>query len=355
MRLLITGLCGFAGSTIARELRAHQPGLEIIGLDNLIRRGSETNVEPLRSLGIDVRIGDIRDRATVEALPAIDWIIDCAANPSVLAGIDGQTSSQDLLDHNLSGTIHLLEHCRRHDAGFILLSTSRVYSIEPLASLPVKVIDHAYMPDEARLTPPLSDVLSTNGLRENFSATPPISLYGASKKCSEILALEYSSTFGFPVRINRCGVLAGAGQFGKADQGIFSYWIHSWAQRKPLKYIGFDGCGHQVRDCLHPRDLVPLLLQQINASPSAQILNVSGGRDSAMSLRQLSDWCTERFGPHHIETDLTPRPFDIPWLVLDSQTARTDWGWTPSTTRHAILEEIAHHAESHPDWLQLVT
>jgi CDP-paratose 2-epimerase len=58
--------------------------------------------------------------------------------------------------------------------------------------------------------------------------------------------------------MNRCGVLAGAYQFGKADQGIFSYWIHSWARRRPLTYIGFDGMGHQVRDCLHPRDLVPL-------------------------------------------------------------------------------------------------
>ena len=36
------------------------------------------------------------------------------------------------------------------------------------------------------------------------------------------LILEYGECFGFPVWINRCGVLAGAGQFGKADQGIFS-------------------------------------------------------------------------------------------------------------------------------------
>jgi CDP-paratose 2-epimerase len=245
MKILITGICGFAGSTIARELLAHLPDLHIVGLDNLIRHGSETNLEPLRSLGIDVRVGDIRDRATIEALPAIDWIIDCAANPSVLAGIDGQTSSQDLLDHNLAGTIHLLEHCRRHSAGFILLSTSRVYSIEPLASLPVTVAHRAYVPNDAHLPPSLADCLTAQGLSVDFPTTPPISLYGASKKCSEILALEYSSSFGFPAWINRCGVLAGAGQFGKADQGIFSYWIHSWAQKKPLKYIGFDGQGHQ--------------------------------------------------------------------------------------------------------------
>ena len=49
-----------------------------------------------------------------------------------------------------------------------------------------------------------------------------MSLYGATKLASEQLALEYGSTYGFPVWINRCGVLAGAGQFGRADQGIFA-------------------------------------------------------------------------------------------------------------------------------------
>ena len=42
----------------------------------------------------------------------------------------------------------------------------------------------------------------------------------------------------------------------RADQGIFSFWIRSWKEKKPLKYIGFDGRGSQVRDCLHPRDLI---------------------------------------------------------------------------------------------------
>ncbi len=36
-------------------------------------------------------------------------------------------------------------------------------------------------------------------------------------------------------------MLAGAGQFGRADQGIFAYWINAWLRRRPLKYIGFGG------------------------------------------------------------------------------------------------------------------
>ena len=360
MRLLITGICGFAGSVIARGLLEHLEGIEIVGIDNLLRKGSETNLEPLRALGIDLRVGDIRNPEDLEHLPPADWVLDCAANPSVLAGVDGQTSAKELLDHNLGGTIHLLEYCRKHGAGFLLLSTSRVYSIPPLAGLKVEVVNNAFRPvlnDLFQVSGFRSQLsLSSLGLTETFSTEPPISLYGSSKRCSELLALEYGCTFGFPVRINRCGVLAGAGQFGKADQGIFSFWIHSWAQRRALKYIGFGGMGYQVRDCLHPRDIVPLLVNQMGdaARQVSPILNVSGGAKSALSLAQLSDWCAAHLGEHGIASDAIPRLFDIPWMVLDSSAAKHAWNWKPQTPVSEIFEEIAKHAEQNPKWLELV-
>ncbi len=68
MKILITGICGFAGSVLARSLLAHRPGLHITGLDNLTRKGSQTNLEPLTQLGCDIHIGDVRDRALLELL-----------------------------------------------------------------------------------------------------------------------------------------------------------------------------------------------------------------------------------------------------------------------------------------------
>ncbi len=352
MRILITGICGFVGSTLAREL--HAAGHAVTGFDNFIRPGSETNRGPLEQLGIKVLTADLRDVRAMDALPAADFVIDAAANPSVLAGIDGKTSSRELVDHNLTGTINVLEYCKAHKAGFILLSTSRVYSIAPLAALFVEPVNEAFhlTPQASRLTPGLSPA----GLAESFATQAPISLYGATKLASEAMALEYGETFGFPVFINRCGVLAGAGQFGRADQGIFAYWINAWLRRKPLKYLGFGGNGHQVRDCLHPRDLVPVLEKQFKAPKLAaadRIANFSGGAASAMSLRQLSDWCARRFGPHAVVPDGTPRPFDIPWIVLDHAKATTLWQWQPATPTAAILGEIAVHAEQNPGWLEL--
>lgn len=351
MKILITGICGFVGSTLAQEWLRIEPGLTIYGLDNFIRPGSEGNRIALQKLGIKIYHGDIRIPSDFEALPPADWVVDAAANPSVLAGVDGHTSSRQLIEHNLLGTVNILEYCKRHSAGFTLISTSRVYSIKPLAEAVVEPFESAF-----RLAPgqSLPQGLSDEGVDESFSTEPPVSLYGSTKVASELLALEYGETFGFPVWINRCGVLAGAGQFGKADQGIFAFWINSWLRRRPLTYIGFGGRGYQVRDCLHPRDLVPLLQKQVKTpSEPVRIVNLGGGSTHAMSLAQLSAWCEARFGRHEVRGDDNPRRFDIPWLIMDSAKARAVWGWQLQTSLEDILTEIALHAEQHPNWLEL--
>jgi CDP-paratose 2-epimerase len=351
MRILITGICGFVGSTLARTWAEHGSAHEVYGIDNFVRPGSEINRQQLRRLGVKVIHGDIRLASDFEPLPTVDWLIDAAANPSVLAGVDGRTSSRQLIEHNLLGTINMLEYCRQHRAGFILLSTSRVYSVAGLSRLPVEASGDAFRLASARQV----DGVSNEGVSEAFSTDPPVSLYGATKRASEQLALEYGDAFDFRVHINRCGVLAGAGQFGRADQGIFSYWIHAWASGRPLAYIGFDGTGRQVRDCLHPRDLAGLLDRQMQSSGGGhtRILNVGGGARSAMSLKELSAWCTGRFGRRDVAQDLSPRAYDVPWLVLDSRRAMNEWTWSPRTDRDAILEEIAVHAEANRSWFDL--
>ena len=351
MKVLVTGACGFVGSTLIRawlESGEH----EFIGIDNLTRPGSEVNRLTLRRLGVRVLHGDLRCASDLDTLPAVDVVLEAAANPSVLAGVDGRTSSRQLVEHNLLGTVNTLEYCRRHRATFVLLSTSRVYSIPPLATLPLRVRDGAFEPDSAC---PLPAGLTAAGVREDFSTAPPVSLYGVTKLASEQLALEYGVTYGFPVWINRCGVFAGAGQFGRPDQGIFSYWINSWLRRRPLGYTGFGGQGYQVRDCLHPTDLVPLLERQIASVNGSQprVANVGGGRASAISLCQLSEWCRERLGDHIVTSHPEARPFDLPWVVLDASLATKAWGWKPLRRTSDIFEEIVRHAEQHPEWLDL--
>jgi len=324
--------------------------LQIIGLDNFSRKGSELNTYKLSNLGIDLIRGDIRSQSDIDALPKIDWVIDCAANPSVLAGIDGQSSSRQLMEHNLLGTINLLEYCKSHKAGLILLSTSRVYSASKLAALPVFSSDNRFELHDCDVSG-----ASSLGITEDFPTTAPLSLYGATKLASETLILEYGECFDFPVWINRCGVMAGAGQFGKAEQGIFSYWVHSFREKKPLKYLGFGGNGFQVRDALHPKDLVSILVTQM-LDPNRggpKIINLGGGIENSMSLKQLSSWCEARFGVNEVIASEEERPMDAPWIVMDSSLAKEVWDWAPQTQIREILEEIANHAEENPQWLKI--
>ena len=115
MKILITGICGFVGSTLAKAWLDAASGITIFGLDNFIRPGSEENRNHLQALGIKLFHGDIRAASDFETLPNVDWVIDAAANPSVLAGIDGHTSSRQLIEHNLFGTVNILEYCKKRD------------------------------------------------------------------------------------------------------------------------------------------------------------------------------------------------------------------------------------------------
>jgi len=106
---------------------------------------------------------------------------------------------------------------------------------------------------------------------------------------------------------------------------------------------------------LHPRDLAALAWKQMK-SPDRQVervQNVGGGVASAMSLAQLTSWCARRFGHHDVEHDVTSRRYDVPWLVLDAARARRNWDWQPAFSVEQILEEIAAHAEAHPEWLEI--
>ncbi len=352
MKIFITGICGFAGSALARSLRELIPGAQISGMDSLSRPGSEINRRSLAVEGITVRHGDVRCASDFESLPDTGWVIDAAAQPSVLAGVDGKSSPRQLIEHNLLGTVNILEYCRRTGAGLTLLSTSRVYSIAALTALTLRQDGQRFVPDIS--TGDISG-WSGQGIQESFSTDAPVSLYGSTKLASEALALEYGAAFSFPVCVLRCGVLAGAGQFGTAEQGIFSWWVHAWKQNCPLGYIGFGGRGLQVRDALHPDDLARLVALQMQ-SPSAdkpRILHASGGIGNSMSLAELSVWCAARFGSHSVSADPVPRPFDIPWLVLDSAAAENAWNWRPQRSLPDILEEIAQHAEANPGWLDL--
>lgn len=341
--ILVTGGAGFVGSTLALKLKAAWPEANVVALDNLRRRGSELNIERLRQAGIRFFHGDVRNRSDYAATGPADLILECSADASVMGGLGGDAAY--VVETNLFGTAHCLDHARAHNALVVFLSSSRVFPIRRLQELP-------YRETESRLV--LADNysapgVSTRGISEEFPLTGSRSLYGATKLSSELLIEEYSEMFGLRCIVNRCGVLTGPWQMAKADQGVVALWVAHHYFGRPLKYIGFGGKGKQVRDFLHVDDLYELLKIQITnpGQHAGQIYNVGGGAELSFSLAELTAACQKVTGKIiPIDAVMDDRPLDIPWYITDAGKVRAATGWKPNLGLEATLRGIAEWISS---------
>ncbi|MBF0474786.1 MAG: NAD-dependent epimerase/dehydratase family protein [Deltaproteobacteria bacterium] len=335
--ILITGGCGFVGASLAVKFRQVYPQARITCLDNLKRRGSELNLPRLQAGNIEFIHGDIRNPEDFEAVAEIDLILECSAEPSVLAGY--QSSPGYLINTNLMGTVNCLEFARRHRSTIVFLSTSRVYPFDRINALRYDETATRFELAAAQDTAGVTE----RGYAEDFPLDGPRSLYGATKLASELLILEYVSMYGLKAVINRCGVLTGPGQFGKVDQGVVVLWVAKHYWRQPLSYIGFGGEGKQVRDILHVDDLFNLLILQLQdvKKHNGQIYNVGGGRPISLSLLELTDLCREVTG-RRINIAQVPenRPADIRIYLTDNAKVTAATGWTPQKTPLEIITEI---------------
>jgi CDP-paratose 2-epimerase len=339
MRILITGGAGFVGSALAAYFLRGAAQNSVVILDNLRRRGSERNVTELVSKGVTFVHGDVRNAADLDALDGnFDVLIEASAEPSVHAGIGG--SPRYVLDTNLLGAMNCLEFARNRCSGLVFLSSSRIYSIDPLAKLPlVKLPTRLDLQQECGIPG-----VGPAGVREDFACDSHRSFYGASKLAAELLCQEYAAHGGLRVVINRCGVIAGPGQFGKTDQGVFTLWVARHHFGRPLKYTGFGGKGLQVRDLLHPEDLCDLLSRQLQSldQVSGRTFNVGGGRSGSVSLQEFTSLCQDAVGREvPVDEDPVTSPVDIPWYVTDHAKITGLLGWAPQRRPRQIVRDIA--------------
>jgi CDP-paratose 2-epimerase len=349
MRVLVTGGAGFVGANVSLGLAARHADWEVMALDNLHRRGSELNLPRLREAGVKFIHADVREIDDLLGVGEIDALLECSAEPSVLAGLD--SSPDYLVRSNLIGAYNCLELARRCQAQFVFLSTSRVYPVQALLQLAVEEA-------ETRLTladeQPLAGA-STAGISEAFPLAGARTLYGTTKLAAELLIEEYRAAYGLRAVIDRCGVLAGPWQMGKVDQGVFTYWVLAHHFRRPLQYIGFGGHGKQVRDLLHVDDLLDLLDEQLRQPErwDGYTVNVGGGTECSLSLRETTTLCAEITGRKLDVTAVAEtRPGDVPIYISDCSALQSLTGWRPSRGPSQILADIHSWIVDHEHDLQ---
>lgn len=312
--VLITGGAGFVGSNLALKMKSAAPHLRITCLDNLKRRGSELAIRRLKAAGIEFVHGDIRAKEDL-VFDKIDLLIECSAEPSVLAGIN--SAPDYLINTNLVGTLNCLEVARQHKADTLFLSTSRIYPISYINDLTFTETNTRFEIEDKQNVPGAS----SEGIAESFPLDAPRSLYGSTKLASELFINEYVDTYGMRAITNRCGVITGPWQMGKVDQGIFVLWVAKHYFKQSLSYIGYGGEGKQVRDFIHIDDLFDAIWLQLNHFDdyNGQTWNIGGGKANSVSLQELTALCEEITGNKidiaHVAEN---RPADLRFFITDS-------------------------------------
>jgi CDP-paratose 2-epimerase len=185
--------------------------------------------------------------------------------------------------------------------------------------------------------------VSEKGVSEQFPLHGARSFYGTTKLAAELLVEEYAAFYGLKTIVNRCGVLTGAWQMGKVDQGVVVLWMAKHFWKKELGYFGFGGEGKQVRDMLHVHDLYRLLEIQL-ANPSVYAgkpWNVGGGETLSVSLQELTHICEQITGNKiPIKSVKENRVADIPWYITDASEIKKVAGWEPKYTVEMIMQDV---------------
>jgi CDP-paratose 2-epimerase len=343
VHILITGGAGFVGSELA--LRMSEKNHRVVVMDNLVRRGSEANLERLAKHGVTFIHGDVRNPEDFANLPAgIEFICDTSAQPSVVSGYTNPVF--DIMNNSL-GVVRVLEFARQHRCPLIFFSTNRVYVVDRLLQLPMReaATRLEWDPDawnEIALESRARGFDPVHGVSEEFATDGgQHSMYGLSKLMADAACQEYAHAFDMPIVVNRFGVIAGTGQFAKLDQGWVVWWAIAHYFKLPLKYIGWH--GKQVRDILFLEDVCALVESQMKQMERfrGDIFNLGGGSANSLSLREGTHLLEQKLGyGTTITSEDAIRKADLPIYFTDNRKAAQALDWKPMVTIDAGFERI---------------
>lgn len=351
MRIIVTGGCGFLGSSLCLKLKQKYPKYSIVAFDNLKRRGSEINLIDLSSNHIEFIHGDIRNVEDLESIGDFDVLVDASAEPSVTSGLDNNPNF--VINNNLYGSINCFNLCLKNNAKLVFVSTSRVYPIDEVNSI-------SFYEEQTRFSiAELQNKIGVTklGISEKLSLSGPRSFYGSTKLSAEILIQEYSEFYGIKASIIRFGVIAGPRQMGKIDQGVATLWMAKHYWKKELKYIGFNGSGKQVRDILHINDAIDLIDLQIHNIElfSNKIFNVGGGLSNSLSLLEMTMICEDITGNKiKINPEKENRSADMRIYISDNTKIQNEINWIPKHNVNTIFKDIFYWINSNESKLKKI-
>jgi dTDP-glucose 4,6-dehydratase len=223
MRILLAGGSGFIGSHLTDHFLS--AGHDVLVVDNFLT-GRRSNLEHL----VDrEHLGRLRVvQADIIRLDHLDGAFDAVVHlASPASPCDYLRFPIETMRAGAEGTRHLLDIARRHNARFLLASTSEVYGDPEIHPQPERYWG-------------------------NVNPVGPRSVYDEAKRYAEALTSAYGRTYGMPVRIAR--IFNTYGPRMRIDDGrVVPTFIVQALRSEPLT---IQGDGRQTRSYCYVSDLV---------------------------------------------------------------------------------------------------
>ncbi len=307
-RWLITGGLGFIGSNLidhvmAKSQRLPWSGLKIRVLDNCVTSHMKEPSPYWSSDQVELIKGDIRDEEIVHhSMEGIDRVVHLAAHAGVLPSV--QDPKYDF-SVNAIGTFNVLNSARVHGVRSIVFASSGA--------------------TVGTVSPPI----------QPRTPLQPLSPYGASKACGEVLIHAFRESYGMNVSALRFGNIFGPKSTLKGS--VIPLFIRKSLLQETLEIFGD---GDQKRDFLYVEDLCEAILSAVLCPRLKEpVYQLAQGR--GISLNELIvalEVALRQFDLPMPEVIRRPaRPAEILASFYDLTLTKRDLQWE---ARHTMVEGI---------------
>lgn len=316
--VFITGVAGFIGSNLAKQLLNTVEGVKIIGIDNMNDYYDvtlkESRLKELRKCdAFTFTKGNIADKAKVQEIFA-QYKPEIVVNLAAQAGVRYSITNPDpYIESNLVGFFNILEACRHsYDNGtkgvehLVYASSSSVYGSN-------KKIPY-----------------STEDKVDN-----PVSLYAATKKANELMAHAYSKLYNIPSTGLRFFTVYGPA--GRPDMAYFGF-TNKLVKGQKIQIFNY---GDMKRDFTYINDIVTGVINVMAKTPDLKdgvpyhVYNIGNNKpESLMYFVDTLEKCLMDEGiiSQPVERELLPmQPGDVYQTYADVDELVRDFGFKPST------------------------
>jgi GDP-4-dehydro-6-deoxy-D-mannose reductase len=296
MKALITGVNGFVGKYLSKELMEN--GYEVIGTDL-----SGDNVQHVDFLDAQAVTRFLTDTAP-------DYVFHLAGQASV--GLSWNIP-KETFEVNVCGTINLLQaakECIKHPR-LIIIGSSDQYGIVQPENCPIK------------------ETLVQN----------PLSPYAISKSAQEQIASSLAKAYGLEIVTTRSFNHIGPGQKKGFVVADFSATIAEIEAEKkdPILHVGNLTAK---RDFTDVRDIVRAYRLLAEKGTPGEVYNVGSGKAVSISEILSGLLSLSKVDINVMQDPKKMRPIDIPLIVCNFDKLSKDTGWKPSYPIDETLQEI---------------